>query len=159
LARAEWSDHESTPLTTKQLVARPAARVATTLRQKTVAWPWRSAGKFVAAACVGLALAGLLRQVVPPRNSLDRAAAPPAAVAANWRLGVDGGRWAAEQGLTNHCREIVENFTVIAAPGKRTTDDAIQLACCLKCHAADRGRLVGPERVGGFVQACHACHE
>ena len=159
LARSEWSDRTPSPLTTKQLVVRPAARVAATLRQKTVAWPWRSAGKFVAAACVGLALAGMLRHIAGSRDSLQRGTVSPVAVAANWQLSVDGREWAAEQALGDRCRQVIGGFSVIAAPASQPTDDAVQLACCLSCHAANRHHLLPAERIGGFVQTCRACHE
>lgn len=159
VSRTDWSDGHHTPLSTKQLIVRPMTRAATTLRQKTVAWPWRSAGKFVAAACVGLALAGLLRQIAAPHHSFPRASAVPVAVAANWRLDTDGRQWAVEHGLSDRCREIINGVTVVAAPGRQTMNDTLQLACCLGCHQADRNHRLPPERVGGFVQACQACHE
>ncbi|HET6883418.1 MAG TPA: hypothetical protein VFI31_24925 [Pirellulales bacterium] len=157
-ARSVWSDHAASGVNTKQLVARPVvARVAASIRRQTVAWPWRSAAKFAAAACIGLALAGMLRQMVLSRDALGRAASPPTAVAASWRAGLDGRQWAARQGLTESCRQWVEGFSVVTAPDQ-TADKALQFTCCARCHAANSHHRLPAGRVSGFVLACQACH-
>ncbi|HVX14238.1 MAG TPA: hypothetical protein VHC22_23835 [Pirellulales bacterium] len=158
LTRSSWSDREPSPLSTKA-VARPAARVALRLRlrEQTVAWRWRSAAKVAAAACVGLVLAGMLRQMVVPRTLLP-GTTTPVAVAAQWRQGVDALEWAAEQGLRDDCLQIDNGLAVLAAPARKATGGAVQLACCLSCHGAKQQRLVPAARVPDFKQACQACH-
>lgn len=156
-SRPAWADGGRSPLTTKQLIKRPVVQVASTLRQKTEAWPWRSAARFVAAACVGLAVAGMLRQVVVSRDALDRSAATPVAVAASWHLPIDGRQWAEQSGLNARCRESVEGYT-IAAAANQPLDEALRLTCCLGCHTARRGPALPASRVSSFVLACQACH-
>ncbi|MGH7137021.1 MAG: hypothetical protein ACREHD_14875 [Pirellulales bacterium] len=157
-SRPAWTDGGRSPLTTKQLIRRPVVRVASTLRQKTRTWPWRSAAKFVAAACVGLALAGMLRQVVLSRDALGRSAAMPVAVAASWQLPVDGRQWAEQSGLNARCRESVEGYTIAAAAANQPLDEALGLTCCLGCHTARRDPALPANRISSFVLACQACH-
>jgi len=150
-----WSDSAS-PLKTKQAIA---MRRAAPVRSSAIepGWRWRSAAKIAAAACVGLVLAGMLRQIVVSGDAL-RNASPPLTVAAHWRLDRDGRQWAAEQQLAVACREQVPDFTVVAAPAGQAGGDALHIACCLGCHAAGKSHLLPPARVGSFVQACQACH-
>jgi hypothetical protein len=152
-----WFERDAAPLKTKRAVAGGRGSAAATRSQPT-ALPWRSAARFTAAACIGLALAGMLRQLVVSRDSF-RDAAQPVAVAAYWRPGTDGRQWAAHQGLSDRCLQELDGFTVAAAPAASNNDDDIlQLACCLTCHSAGHDRLLPATRVRGFVQACQACH-
>lgn len=157
-SRSSWTDGHRSPLGTQQLVRRPVARVASTLRLTTEAWPWRSAARFVAAACVGLALAGLLRQVVSPREPRRTGPESPIAMAPSWRLPVTGRQWAAELGLNPRCRENVAGYTVAAVTAGESAGEAFDLTCCLGCHHARRDHALPAGRVNRFILACQACH-
>lgn len=152
--RSVWSDHGPSPVKTKPLVRRPVTRVAASLRRTSEAWPWRSAAKFVAAACVGLALAGMLRQVALSPDVNQRPAATPVA----WRSDLGGREWANKQGLDRRCREAIEGYALTVPAGGPRADDVMQLTCCLGCHAARHGQTLHAGRVSSFVLACQACH-
>jgi hypothetical protein len=114
--------------------------------------------RFAAAACIGLVLAGLLRQVVLQGAMARRGMPPAVAVAASWRLDTDARQWAQELPLGERCRQPVAGLTLAAARPGQPAEDALQLACCLGCHAAHGNSLLPTARLGGFVQACQACH-
>jgi hypothetical protein len=156
--RAMWTERGPSPLKTKPLVARPVARVAAKLRRTSEAWPWRSAAKFVVAACVGLALAGMLRQVVLSRDVYQRPVPTPVALAAAWRSDLDPVQWAGQQRLGPRCRETIAGYTFAVSAGDPTAEDTIQLTCCTGCHAARAGQILPAHRVSSFVLACQACH-
>jgi hypothetical protein len=151
-----WSQSDSPGLKTKQkLAVRRAHRAAAAL--EPAAWPWRSAAKFVAAACVGLVLAGLLRQVVASGGAAHRGEAQAVAVAAHWQPEQDGRQWAAEHHLAAACLEPATKPTV-TAPAAAGESHGLKLACCLGCHSAGQGRLAAARQIGSFVQTCRACH-
>ena len=152
-----WSEAGVSPLKTKQATAVRRVRHAPALASERASFPWRSAAKFAAAACVGLVLAGMLRQIILSNETLHGVASP-VALAAHWQLDQDGHRWAAEQRLGIACLKPVPDFTVAAAPAVRADRDALQIACCLACHAAGKNHLLPAARVDDFVQACQACH-
>lgn len=151
-----WSE-ASSPLKTKQAVA--THRLRTSISPAApVSLPWRSAARFAAAACVGLVLAALLRQVVLEGAKAHRGGTPAVAVAAHWRSATDARQWVEEVPLGDRCRQPVAGLTLAAARPGQAIDDALRLACCLGCHAAKGNQLLPTERLGAFVQACQACH-
>ena len=155
-ARSPWSQADAPGLKTKsqkpRLAVRRAHRAAALLERSGS--PWRSAAKFVAAACVGLVLAGLLRQVVASGGALHRSQGQAVAVAAYWRLAEDGRRWASENHLSAACLMPVEKRSIaVPARGER-----LELACCLGCHSAAKDQLVPAAQIAPFVQTCTACH-
>lgn len=152
-----WSEPGSSPVKTEALVRRPATRVAAGLRRTSETWPWRSAAKFVAAACIGLALAGMLRQVVLSQHLNQRRGATPVACAA-WQSDLGGSEWAGRQHLQLRCREVIEGYSLKVAAGGSQPGEVMQLTCCLGCHAGHREQMLPSGRVGGFVLACQACH-
>lgn len=156
--RAAWSDHKPSPVKTKPLVRRRATRVAAGQRRTSEKWPWRSAAKFVAAACIGLAVAGMLRQVALSPDANRRGAATSIACAATWRSGLGGGEWVDNQGLGPRCRGAVEGYVLSVPAGGARAGEIMQLTCCLGCHAAGRGPALPAARVNGFVLTCQACH-
>ncbi|HVA47455.1 MAG TPA: hypothetical protein VNH11_13885 [Pirellulales bacterium] len=157
-AAEPWSGPSAASLKTKQAVATRRARQPEALPTAPGVWPWRSAARFAAAACVGLVLAGLLRQVVLQGAMARRGMPPAVAVAASWRLDTDARQWAQELSLGGPCRQPVAGLTLAAARPGQAAEDALQLACCLGCHAARGNSLLPAARLGGFVQACQACH-
>lgn len=157
-ARTTWSDHKPSQVRTKPLVRRPATRAAARLRSKSEAWPWRSAAKFVAAACIGLALAGMLRQVVMSQGANQRPDAASVAYAAAWRSDLGGREWIGQHHLRQRCQKAIDGYTLSVPAGGGRAGDALQLTCCLGCHASHRGKSLPAERLGGFVLACQACH-
>lgn len=156
--RAAWTDHSRSPVKTKPLVRRPVTHVAAGLQRTSETWPWRSAAKFVAAACIGLALAGMLRQVVLSHDVGQRRVATPVACAATWRSSLTGSEWVGQQNLQARCRDAIEGYALAVPAGGPRTGDVLQLTCCLGCHAAHRGPTLPAGRVSGFVLACQACH-
>src|SRR5581483_1443872 len=128
-----------------------AAAPTDTAPLKRAGAPWRSAAKFVAAACVGLMLAGLLRQVVASGGALHRDQGQTLAVAAHWRPAKDGRQWAIENHLGAACLTPIGKPTIPA--GER-----LELACCLGCHSAAKDHLLSDTQIGPFVQTCTACH-
>jgi anti-sigma factor RsiW len=151
--RSAWSQSDKPGLKTKpKLAVRRPHRAAAAL--EPAMWPWRSAAKFVAAACVGLVLAGLLRQVVASGGALHRGQTQAVAVAAHWRLEQDGRQWTVENHLSDDCLEPVAERTIPVS----TAGDGLKLACCLGCHSAAKNSLVRAAQIGSFVQTCTACH-
>jgi hypothetical protein len=150
-----WSQADAPGVKTKpKRAVRRAHRAAAAL--EPAAWPWRSAAKFVAAACVGLVLAGLLRQVIASGGAMHRGEAQTVA-AAGWRLEEDGRQWAAEHHLAAACLKPVAERTVTARAAAGESQ-GLQLACCLGCHAAATELRVSRAHIGAFVQTCRACH-
>lgn len=149
-----WS--ETSALKTKSVVA--THRVRTIIRPSTpVGLPWRSAARFAAAACVGLVVAALLRQVVM-QGAMARRGEQAVAAVAHWRLASDARQWVDDISLGDLCRQPVSGLTLAAARPGQAAENALNLACCLGCHAAKGNPLLPTERVGAFVQACQACH-
>lgn len=149
-----WNE---TPATLKTKPAVAAHRVRTVIRPMAPALPWRSAARFAAAACVGLVVAALLRQVVM-QGAMARRGGQAVAAAAHWRLTSDAHQWVDDISLGDLCRQPVAGLTLAAAGPGQAAENALNLACCLGCHAAKRNPLLPTERVGAFVQACQACH-
>jgi hypothetical protein len=156
-ARLPWSEVDSPTLKTKQKRAVRRANRAMTPASDPVVRPWRAVARFVAAACIGLMLAGMLRQIIASGAAVHRGGPLPVAVAAHWRLDEDGRQWAVENHLRAGCLAPVAGRTVMAAVAKGDSN-ALQLACCLGCHAAVGERLMPAARIGAFVQTCQACH-
>ncbi|HEX7448097.1 MAG TPA: hypothetical protein VF306_11160 [Pirellulales bacterium] len=155
--RAQWGDHSQAPLKTQSPITRPVARAAAGPRPAADASHWRSAARFAAAACIGLAVAGMLRQI-----TLSHGGAPPSpaavACAANWHAALSGGEWVEKQKLREGCRDVISGYTLAVPSGGARAGDVMQLTCCWGCHDAHRGQTLSAERVGGFVLACQACH-
>jgi hypothetical protein len=156
--RLPWSEDSSPSLKTKQKLAVRRANRDRLPAGEPANWPWRAVAKFAAAACIGLVLAGMLRQIVAPGSTLDRSGAQSVAVAAHWRLETDGRQWAVEQHLSAACLEPVAERNRMVATVAKGEGDALRLACCLGCHAAVHDRLMRATQIAGFVQACQACH-
>jgi hypothetical protein len=131
--------------TRRPVVRRPAVLVAR-------AWPWASSARFVAAALVGLVLAGVLRHVGTSGGMLSAGRAKAAA----WREADDGDDWFRKQNLPADCRQPLTGLTLLAAAPR--AEPSIELTCCLGCHSAVDQKLYASTAVGRFVQACQACH-
>lgn len=126
-------------------VRRPAVLVAR-------AWPWASSARFVAAALLGLVLAGALRHLGTSGAMLTAGRAKAAA----WQETDDGDHWFRKQNLPADCRQPLTGLTLLAAAPR--AEAQIELTCCLGCHSAVDQKLYASTAVGRFVQACQACH-
>jgi hypothetical protein len=157
-SRLPWSDARSPSVTTKKKLALRRANRTCVPDSEAASWPWRAAAKMAAAACVGLVLAGMLRQLVVSGGGTNRGGTHPVAVAAHWRLAIDGRQWAIDQQLPETCLQPAMGRKMVAASAVPDKNDTLHLACCLGCHAAIQDRMVPLTRIGGFVQACQACH-
>lgn len=136
--------------TRRMVVRRPAVLAAR-------AWPWASSARFVAAALLGLVLAGVLRHMGTSGAMLTAGRVK----AATWHAADDGDQWFRKQNLPADCRQPLAGLTLLAAapgaaaPGPELT---VELTCCLGCHSAVDQKLYASTAVSRFVQACQACH-
>ena len=155
--RSPWSDAQTPNVKTRQKLA--VRRAGSPLRsiKPAAEWPWRTTAKIAAAACIGLVMAAMLRQIVAG-GGLGTRRSQSIAVAAHWRLQEDGRQWAAEHHLVAACLKPVDNPSLMLATATKGEGDTLRLACCLGCHAAVHDRLLPAMEIGGFVRACQACH-
>lgn len=156
--RSPWSDAQTPNVTTRQKLAVRRAGGPRRSTNPAAEWPWRTTAKIAAAACIGLVLAGMLRQIVASGGVLGPGRSPAIAVAAHWQLDEDGRQWAAGHHLADACLKPVTNSSLMVTTATKGEGDALRLACCLACHAAIEDRLLPAIEIGGFVQACKVCH-
>lgn len=122
----------------------------------------RPAARLMAAVVLGMALAGLLRQL----GSADRALGLQAPVVVSdahevrWRLPEDGRQWFRRQGLNLGCLKDDGAPRLTASLGGDTAAaGAMQLGCCSSCHSAkDSVRTLSPAATSIVANACKACH-
>ena len=157
---APWLTVERTA--TRRASRRPAAAPQRArARLKIPAASLQPAARLAAAVVLGMALAGLLRQLGSVERQLDLQA--PLAVSdaheVRWRLEEDGRQWFDRHGLSAACAAGDQAPKLAASRRGKATKDAIQLACCSSCHsAAGAGRKFSDSAMSTVANACKACH-
>ena len=121
----------------------------------------RPAARLAAALVLGMALAGLLRQLGKSGGEF-RGFVPVSNAAGNarWLLSERGGPWSERHGLSQLCIADASAPTLLAARrGDRSAPGAIELACCSSCHSAQGpARQASPRATATAANACGACH-
>ncbi|HUY91638.1 MAG TPA: hypothetical protein VMV10_23050 [Pirellulales bacterium] len=126
------------------------------------AFSLRPAARLAAALLLGLALAGLLRQLGPAEGLLGLRTPGDAADQGevHWLLAERGAFWFDRNGLSQHCIADASAPIVVASRGgDRSAGGAIELACCSSCHVVDRSvRQLSQRAMSTVANACGACH-
>lgn len=121
----------------------------------------RPAARLAAALLLGMALAGLLRQLGSPAGEF-RGFVPASNTAGNarWLLSERGGPWSERHGLSQLCIADASAPTLMAARlADRSAPGAIELACCSSCHTAQGSvRQASARATATAANACGACH-
>lgn len=142
--------------------AAPARRRSRLLLPAMPAFSLGPAARVAAALVLGIALAGLLRQLGPVEGLLGanapRRVSDPGQV--RWLLAESGSSWFHRKMLSPECLADATAPNVVAwRGGDRKASGAIELACCSACHTADRARRQLSQRAMSTVaNACGACH-
>ena len=122
----------------------------------------RPAARLAAALLLGMALAGLLRQLGSAGDDFQLATASPDDVAGKtrWLLAERGAHWFERNNLSEQCIAEASGPRLVAAPGgNRSAVGSIELACCSSCHVASGSvRRMTSRATSTLVTACRACH-
>lgn len=149
-------------------VAQRTRRAARPRRRSRLALPsvpscsLRPAARLAAALLLGMALAGLLRQLGRSDGLLGRAGpdARSQQGEVHWLLAERGASWFNRNGLSLQCLADASAPVLVASRGGDHSDaGAIELACCSSCHVADRSvRQLSKRAMSTVANACGACH-
>jgi hypothetical protein len=122
----------------------------------------RPAARLAAALLLGMALAGLLRQLGSAGDDFQLATVAPgeAEGKTRWLLAERGAHWFERNKLSEHCIAEASGPRLVAAPGgNRSAVGSIELACCSSCHVASGSvRRMTSRSTSTLVTACRACH-
>lgn len=122
----------------------------------------RPAARLAAALLLGMALAGLLRQLGSAGDDFQLATVAPGELEgqARWLLAERGAQWFERNKLSGQCIAEAAGPRLVAAPGgNRSAVGSIELACCSSCHVASGSvRRMTSRATSTLVTACRACH-
>lgn len=140
--------------------ARPGAR--TRRLPPFSSFSLRPAARLAAALLLGMALAGLLRQLGSAGDDFQLATAAPSETdgKTRWLLAERGAQWFERNQLSEQCIADASGPRLVAAPGgNRSAVGSIELACCSSCHVASGSvRRMTSRATSTLVTACRACH-
>lgn len=122
----------------------------------------RPAARLAAALLLGMALAGLLRQLGSGGGESSRATSSlcDGEGKAQWLLAERGASWFERHKLSEKCIADASAPRLVAAcSGEPSAAGAIELACCSSCHSANGPvRRLAHRATSTVANACRACH-
>jgi hypothetical protein len=126
------------------------------------AFSLRPAARFAAALLLGMALAGLLRQLGSASGDFQSATSAPRQREgqARWLLAERGAHWFERNKLSERCLADASGPTLVAVlSGDPAAPGAIELGCCSACHTAGGPvRRMTARATSTAANACGACH-